>query len=176
MNATTTITAYVACRDCYQYAAYGSEALDTMTEQDGAIVAAGIDALAVGGAYVTTGTDMNYGFSWGACECCKRPLGGDRFEVLVIAPRKECMTPSRLKALHLEHNPESHFFSRENMRFFGDTMKNYAIVEHDCCFELRRRRPVKHGLKACAYFDKQTYALRHDLGAKPERILAAFKL
>ncbi len=69
----------------------------------------------------------------------------------------------------------SHFFTRENMKFSGDTRANYGlrsvnvqtnwdgqdnwtengvIVE---CWELYRRRPVKHGLNSSHYFNKSNY-------------------
>lgn len=81
------------------------------------------------------------------------------------------MTPSELK-MHVEiANHETHFFDRKTMRFFGDTMKNYGVrlatipsnydgagnyVKNGVqveCWELYRKRPVKHGLKTSAYFD-----------------------
>ena len=37
------------------------------------------------------------------------------------------MTPSELKANILEHDPESHYFDRKTMQFFGDTMRNYGV-------------------------------------------------
>ena len=42
------------------------------------------------------------------------------------------------------------------MRFFGDTMSNYGIKHHKVAghevIELRRKKPVKHGLQESAYF------------------------
>ena len=68
------------------------------------------------------------------------------------------MTASELKRLHEQHNPHSYFFTRESMRFAGDTMKNYGVCEYDADhWELYRRRPVKYGLKTCAYFRKDTF-------------------
>ena len=73
------------------------------------------------------------------------------------------MTASELKALTEE--TERYFFTRKTMIFFGDTMKNYgvcsAIVDTHTrpaveCWELYRRRAVKHGLQSSAYFDKKT--------------------
>ena len=37
------------------------------------------------------------------------------------------MNASKLKALHLLHSPESQFFARETMRFFGDTLQNFGV-------------------------------------------------
>ena len=62
----------------------------------------------------------------------------------------------------------SYFFDYSSMRFFGDTMANYYVpvntvqVEtwtdgtHEC-YELRRIRPVKHGLRKSTYFDINTF-------------------
>ena len=78
------------------------------------------------------------------------------------------MTPAELRA-HVEQTPgESYFFTRETMRFFGDTMANYAVTREPVTFrthsgetvtawELRRKRPVKHGQRAPAYFDVETF-------------------
>lgn len=84
------------------------------------------------------------------------------------------MTPSELK-----YNVEktgSYFFSRDAMKFFGDTMKNYgcrsAVVrtnwdENDNyvdgegvtvdCWCLYRKRPVKCGMQSSAYFRKDNH-------------------
>ena len=76
------------------------------------------------------------------------------------------MTPSELKYKLEWAGHESNFFSHQTMRFFGDTMQNYgvssAVVETRDgaqveCWELWRKRPVKHGLKSSAYFDKSTF-------------------
>lgn len=58
---------------------------------------------------------------------------------------------------------DSHFFERDTMRFFGDSMKNYAcnglIVEYKSvlCFELCRKKSVKYGLKDSAFFSILTF-------------------
>jgi hypothetical protein len=71
------------------------------------------------------------------------------------------MTASQFKARLEEKFPKSYFFSRNTMRFFGDTMKNYGVRktvidtrdEKDVpVYELYRRHPVKHGLQSSAYF------------------------
>ena len=71
------------------------------------------------------------------------------------------MTPSQLKALHLAQCPESHFFSRDSMKYFGDTMANFRVrvvtvetVNKDSvvCWELSRHRPVKNGLFSSHFF------------------------
>ena len=74
------------------------------------------------------------------------------------------MTPSELKEKTAETSPE--YFTRQTMKFFGDTMKNYGVCsavvdtytqEKVDCWELYRKRPVKHGLQSSAYFDKITF-------------------
>ena len=81
------------------------------------------------------------------------------------------MTPSELKALHEQHNPSSSFFSRDSMRFGGDTMRNYGVVAVELhsadrgapvqAWELFRRRPVKFGQHSSAFFDAVTFKRIH---------------
>jgi hypothetical protein len=86
------------------------------------------------------------------------------------------MTPSELK-YKVEQRHDRFFFTRETMRFFGDTMRNYGVRDggtipyhwddegnhysetpHDIeVWELYRKHPVKHGLKDSAYFNKKTF-------------------
>ncbi|MBW2569701.1 MAG: hypothetical protein JRE47_10125 [Deltaproteobacteria bacterium] len=74
------------------------------------------------------------------------------------------MTPSELKSLTYETEP--HFFTRDTMKFFGDTMRNYGVCKTAVdtptsknvpVWELYRRKPVKHGLWSSAYFDRKTF-------------------
>ena len=66
------------------------------------------------------------------------------------------MTPSELKANILAHDPDSYFFDRKSMQFFGDTMRNYGVrkaeIEGVAVWELYRKRPIKHGVKSSAFF------------------------
>jgi hypothetical protein len=78
------------------------------------------------------------------------------------------MTASGLKYLYERNNPEGHFFDRATMRFFGDTMRNFGVldggrvktvtengIEEAEVWELYRKRPVQGGLHGiCAYFRK----------------------
>ena len=67
-----------------------------------------------------------------------------------------------------------HFFDRDTLKFFGDTMANYYVPQeckeaaifnivdnmgeiHHCC-RLERKRPVKDGQSSPAYFDQTTFA------------------
>lgn len=78
------------------------------------------------------------------------------------------MTASELKYCVEEAGHDSHFFTRQTMKFFGDTMRNYGVrgpvtvEQYDgakrSVYELYRRRPVKHGLQSSAYFDAETFA------------------
>lgn len=65
------------------------------------------------------------------------------------------MTASKLKAK--VEATGSYFFTRKTMRFFGDTMRNYGVRDTGDAWELYRKKPVKHGLKSSAYFDKLTF-------------------
>jgi hypothetical protein len=72
------------------------------------------------------------------------------------------MSPTELKQNYLTHNPDGLFFCKENMKFAGDTMQNYGVRHAGInngveCWELYRKRPVKHGVQTSAYFDKQTF-------------------
>lgn len=80
------------------------------------------------------------------------------------------ITPSQLK--HHVENAGGNFFSRDSMKFFGDTMQNYTVTgpvsietwsedQPVLCWQLNRRRPVKHGLDTPAFFDCTTYERRH---------------
>jgi hypothetical protein len=80
------------------------------------------------------------------------------------------MTASELKAKVEARGTASHFFTRETMKFFGDTMRNYGVRETVIdtwsdnnveVYELYRRRPVKHGLWSSAYFRKDTLEAAH---------------
>lgn len=64
-----------------------------------------------------------------------------------------------------------HYFTRTNMKFVGDTMRNYGVRRATVtrasdgqqyeCWELYRRRPVKHGNQASAYFCRSTFERIH---------------
>lgn len=71
------------------------------------------------------------------------------------------MTPAKLRQMSLDRN--SKFFTRNNMKFCGDTMANYGVRENTIdtwtetkvkVWELYRRKPVKMGLQGSAYFRK----------------------
>lgn len=93
------------------------------------------------------------------------------------------MTASELKALVEANGNEPHFFTRGTMKFFGDTMRNYAVSgpveiktytgETVAVWELRRIQPVKHGLMASAYFDCETYQRRFPVLNQDQRAEAA---
>ena len=82
------------------------------------------------------------------------------------------MTASELKAQYELHNNDGRFFTRENMRFAGDKMSNYYVPAKTAClkhydgttvdcYELQRRKPVKHGLTKSVYFETGSFALCH---------------
>jgi hypothetical protein len=68
------------------------------------------------------------------------------------------MTASELKYLYEKNNPAGHFFDRDTMRFFGDTMRNFGVVDGGKMktmtdkgilevevWDLYRKRPVNGG-------------------------------
>jgi hypothetical protein len=86
------------------------------------------------------------------------------------------MTPSELKYNVENAGHDRYFFTRSTMKFFGDTMRNYGVCTAKLqthwddsgnnyseqtreieVWELFRKKPVKHGLKDSAYFDKKTF-------------------
>jgi len=90
-------------------------------------------------------------------------------------------TASDLKAAVEAAGRESHFFSRNNMKFAGDTMSNFGLrrafiltsynAEGDYMgpgegvavevFELYRKKPVKKGNQSSFYFDMEKFTQRH---------------
>lgn len=79
------------------------------------------------------------------------------------------ITPSELK--YQVEATGSKFFERATMKCFGDTMSNYGVRDVGVietpsggkveCWELYRRKPVKHGVQSSAYFNKATFARVH---------------
>ena len=62
------------------------------------------------------------------------------------------------------------FFSRQSMKFFGDTMRNYGVRKNTVTtwddetvevWELYRRHAVKHGLKSSACFRTDNFERVH---------------
>lgn len=81
------------------------------------------------------------------------------------------MTPSELKYHHEQAKPDGTFFCRGNMKFFGDTMKNYGVRAkvistrrnpETKVWELYRKRPVKRGMQTSAYFDVSDFSVRFE--------------
>lgn len=90
------------------------------------------------------------------------------------------MTPSELKYQVECNGSDSYFFDRKSMKFFGDTMANYGVrsavvrtnydeagnwsssegVEVEV-WELYRKRAVKCGNKASAFFRKTNFERVH---------------
>lgn len=66
---------------------------------------------------------------------------------------------AQLKALHEKLEPYSKFFDRDTMRFFGDTMGNFAVITDTCynwfdridnvpCYKLVRKSTTRKGAPA----------------------------
>ena len=71
------------------------------------------------------------------------------------------MNSSTLKFNYELNNPRGYFFTSETMRFFGDTMRNYGVINHGSHYELWRKRPVKHGITQSAFFSMDAFKLIH---------------
>lgn len=67
------------------------------------------------------------------------------------------MNASQLKYNHEIFNSDSYYFTRNTMKFFGDTMRNYGVKDKGSYYELYRKQAVKHGLKNSAFFDKVSF-------------------
>ena len=83
------------------------------------------------------------------------------------------MTSSELKYQHERNNPDGYFFCRKTMSFFGDTMRNYAVSKQPVtiktpsgdnveCYELRRKRAVRHGNTSSAFFACYDFRIVHE--------------
>lgn len=69
------------------------------------------------------------------------------------------MTASDLKYQHETKNPQSHYFTRDTMRFFGDTMANFSVHDGGDHWELFRRKKTPKGAPSgvIARFCKSTF-------------------
>ena len=79
------------------------------------------------------------------------------------------MTPSELKR-NYEEKVRGYFFTKETMRFFGDTMSNFGVrsvyFNGKDYWELYRKEPVgKFKLNSTYWFDKESFKRIR----KPER-------
>ena len=65
------------------------------------------------------------------------------------------MTASELKRKYEIAHPDGLFFSRNNMKFLGDTMSNYGVRDAGTHWELYRKRPVKAGSATLCFLKKK---------------------
>lgn len=90
----------------------------------------------------------------------------------VLGVRYAPITQYDLKYRVEQRGTESYYFTRRNMRFAGDTMRNYGVRAQPVeiarfdgsttlCWELYRRDAVKMGLRSSSYFDVNTYEQVH---------------
>ena len=95
--------------------------------------------------------------------------------------RPHVPTVSELAYDYERCNPDGRFFSRENMKFAGDTMGNFGVDPFPVRFETysgrlvmcwclyrKRKTPKGFGPGGFAYFNCETFELEH----KPERASA----
>jgi len=82
------------------------------------------------------------------------------------------MTASELKYRVEQAGHSPYMFSRDAMKFFGDTMSNFGVRSKPVtvetysggqyqCWELYRRRPVKHKNQGSFYFEVDTFRRIH---------------
>ena len=106
----------------------------------------------------------------GYCPRCFKEEMEELEKRIEAKERRNPMTPSELKyeVERAGHSP--YFFTSKTMKFFGDKMSNYGVRsaraitysgEEFEVWELYRRRPVKHGLQASAFFRKDTFERVH---------------
>jgi hypothetical protein len=81
-------------------------------------------------------------------------------------------TPAQVRDNHESAFPDSLFFSRDSMRFAGDTMANFAVaadpvefVTHSgdavTCWQLYRKRTTAKGFSGAFYFNCETWKREH---------------
>lgn len=100
-----------------------------------------------------------------------RGIAAELARIILKVEKPRTISAGELKYRVENAGHDSHFFDRSTMRFFGDTMRNYGVRDAGklvCgygesarlvdCWELYRRRPVKHGNTSSAYFCKATNA------------------
>lgn len=91
--------------------------------------------------------------------------------IVAIEPLRPRLTASELKYRVTQTRHDSHFFDRATLKFFGDTMRNFAVDEAapvtlrdgSQCMAYRRRRihAVKMGNRDCFYFCADTFKQLH---------------
>lgn len=68
-------------------------------------------------------------------------------------------TPADIRAASLAAG--HHFFDRQTMQFFGDTMRNFGTRTDDMGrVILYRKRPVRHALTGAWVYNPETHDLR----------------
>ena len=88
---------------------------------------------------------------------------------MVLTGVRQTMTPAELKAKVTATG--SNFFERKTLAFFGDTMRNYSVRSKPVmvetwssgpveCWELVRKRAVKHGLCDSGLLQHQDFRAR----------------
>lgn len=74
------------------------------------------------------------------------------------------MTVRELIRQYKQRCPEGHFFDKDTMRAFGDTVENYGVRDAGTHWELYRKRPVTYMTggqsKDSAFFHKETFRYR----------------
>lgn len=75
------------------------------------------------------------------------------------------MTASELKNKIVATGKAPFFFTRNNMKFAGDTMKNFGVRSTEYngveCWELYRKHPTIKGFSGSFYWNKETFTRVH---------------
>ena len=70
------------------------------------------------------------------------------------------MKASELKALHFQNAPDSHFFDRETMAYFGDKMQNFGVKKQESGeWLLFRKRKTRENAAGTGYLFSSDFRL-----------------
>lgn len=68
-------------------------------------------------------------------------------------------TPTIHDIKYASQKAERYFFSRQTMRAFGDTLRNFGVFQDNGKIFIHRKKPVKHGLTGTWLFNPETGSL-----------------
>lgn len=68
-------------------------------------------------------------------------------------------TPTIYEIKEASQEAEKYFFSRDTMKFFGDTMRNFGVFQDNGKIFIHRKKPVKRGLTGTWLFNPKTGSL-----------------
>jgi len=74
-------------------------------------------------------------------------------------------TPTIYDIKYATQEKEPHFFDRQTLKFFGDTMKNFGVFQEDGEIFIYRKKPVKHGLTGTWLYNWKEGTLNKVMGS-----------